>query len=422
MMTAKRILDTENPTTLSSGQARRLCVECQLLGERAAPPSGKEGVVSIVEHLGYVQIDTISVIERAHHHVIWTRVPDYNSAMLHELQAMDRTIFEYWGHAASYLPMKDYRYYLERMKSFPQGWNYWTKELFDKYRTVMKQVMDRIRKEGPMGSADFENPKGDKRGTWWDWKPAKAALEMLFWKGDLMVTERRNFQRIYDLTERVLPSWVDTRIPDKDEIGRFLATRALKAGGLATAKEIRDHIHLTDQKGIEKAIMELLDSDEVVEVKVEGLGDKKYYSLNESMEKVLTGKEEKTRGGGRAYLLSPFDNLVIQRERVKRLFGFDYQLECYVPKDKRKNGYFMLPILWGEELVGKLDPKAERKEGVLTIRNVLFEKEFNEFDALLPELATAVKALARFNGLDKVRVEKVSPGRLKPFLNKELSK
>lgn len=422
-MTAKRTSSTKDSIRLSPGQARRLCVECQLLGKRSSPPSGKDGVVSIVEHLGYVQIDTISVIERAHHHVIWTRVPDYEPRMLHELQAVNRTVFEYWGHAASYLPMSDYRYYLERMKSFPQGWNYWTKELFDKYRPVMKQVMDRIRKEGPLGSADFESPKGDRRGTWWDWKPAKAALEMLFWKGDLMVTERRNFQRIYDLTERVLPSWADTRIPNNNEIDRFLVTRALKAGGLATAREIRDHIHLADQKRIDEAIKELIDAGEVIEIKVEGLGDKKYYSLHENIEKTLSDKEKKAgKGGKEVHLLSPFDNLVIQRERINKLFGFNYQLECYVPKDKRKNGYFMLPILWGEELVGKLDPKAERKEGVLTVHNVLLEKEFNEFDALLPELASSITGLAKFNDLNKIRVEKTSPARLRSVLNKELSK
>ncbi len=430
-MAGKKPRAAGDAARLSLKQVRSLNIASQRLNNQK-PARGKDGVLEIVEHLGYIQIDTISVIERAHHHVLWTRVPDYKPAMLHELQAKERRVFEYWGHAASYLPMKDYRFYLERMRSFPQGWNYWTAELFEKSRGVMVQVLERIRKEGPLGSADFENPKGEKRGTWWDWKPAKAALEMLFWKGDLMVTERRNFQRIYDLTERVLPSWADTRIPDKGEVGRFLVTRALKTGGIATAREIRDHIHLADQKMIDDAIRELLDAGEVVEVEVEGLDGKEYYSLRKNVED--SWKEEGKRGAARcapgerrakrarrAYLLSPFDNLVIQRARIKRLFGFDYQLECYVPQNKRKHGYFMLPILWGEELVGKLDPKAERKDGVLVVRNVVFEKEFKDFDALVPELAKGIRDLATFNGLDRVRVEKTSPARLRTALNKSLS-
>ena len=224
-------------TTLSLRSARRIAFRAQLLDGKGRFPSGKKGVARTIEKLGYVQIDTISVIERAHHHTLWTRRQDYDPRMLHELQAVDRRVFEYWGHAASYLPISDYRYYLPLKRDYRNPRSKWTRQMLEKHGHLMDSVLERIRVEGPLGSRDFEPPPGIKRGTWWDWKPRKTALELLFWRGDLMVRERRNFQRLYDLTERVLPPETDTRIPDEDELGRFLVRRALSAHGVARERE-----------------------------------------------------------------------------------------------------------------------------------------------------------------------------------------
>ncbi|TET23545.1 MAG: winged helix-turn-helix domain-containing protein [Candidatus Stahlbacteria bacterium] len=402
-------------TKISSALARRLPLHSQLLDGRTKLPKGKEGIAQAIEKLGYVQIDTIAVINRAHHHTLWTRRPDYSPAMLDELQAKDRRVFEYWGHAASYLPMKDYRYYIPRMRAFPWG-DGWIKRMYERHKDVMKDVLERITKEGPLGSADFKAPDGKKRGAWWDWKPAKTALEMLFWKGDLMVTERRNFQRIYDLTERVLPGGVDTTVPDPAEVARFRVKRALCAHGIATQREILDHLHISSKEKVPDALDEMVDSGEVIPMKIKGFEGINYYVLSD----VLRNASRLRKRNPRLHLLSPFDNLIIHRPRTERLFGFSYSLECYTPPAKRKFGYFCLPILWGEQFVGRLDPKADRKQKTLVVRNLVFEGGFKHYEGILPALAEKLKALASFNRCEKVLIEQTMPGKVKTHLSRTL--
>lgn len=401
---------------ISLRQARRIAINAQLLDGRTNFPRGREGVAQVIEKLGYIQIDTISVIQRAHHHTLWNRRSDYDPEMLHQLQAEDRRVFEYWGHAASYLPMSDYRFYLPRMRGFHEPHQKWEKQRLEKYGHMMKPVLERIREEGPLGSKDFTSPPDAKWGTWWDWRPAKVALELLFWRGELMITERRKFHRIYDLTERVLPDGTDTRMPDDDELGRFLVRRALKAYGIASATEIRQHIHGTEKEIIQKGLRGLIDDGEVTPLSVEGGGNGLNYAISES----ITSSAKLRKNASRLFLLSPFDNFIIQRERIKRLFGFDYALECYVPGPKRKFGYFVLPILWGDEFVGRLDPKADRKAKTLIIRNLVFEKDFNNTEGLLPPLSQKLWDLARFNECEKIIIEKTSPAKLKREVNRQI--
>jgi uncharacterized protein YcaQ len=382
-----------------------MALHAQLLDGRPTFPDGKEGVAQTIEALGYVQIDTISVVQRAHHHTLWIRRPDYDPEMLHELQAHDRRVFEYWGHAASYLPMSDYRFYLPRMRSFNAPVTSWEKYFIEKHEHLTESVLERIRQEGPLSSKDFKPPPGTKRGEWWDWKPAKGALEVLFWRGELMVTERRNFQRVYDLTERVLPQDVDARYPDDDELGCFLVRRALFAYGVAREKEIREHIRGAGREVISQSLADMVNASEIIPVDIEGLDSADYYALPEMIEQSV-GLE---RLGQVVRLLSPFDNLVIQRERVKNLFDFDYTLECYLPKAKRNYGYFSLPILWGEQFVGRLDPKAERKKKILIVRNLVLESQFQANDEFLAEFARALTGFMHFNQCESVEIENVVP-------------
>jgi uncharacterized protein YcaQ len=401
---------------ISIKHARRMAINAQLLDGRTKLSKGKEGVAQTIENLGYIQIDTISVIQRAHHHTLWTRCPDYDPEMLHELQAEDRRIFEYWGHAASYLPITDYRFYLPRMRGFLEPHQKWEKRRLEKYSHMMKPVLERIRAEGPLGSKDFTPPKDAKRGTWWDWRPAKVALELLFWRGELMITERRKFARIYDLTERVLPNGVDMRMPDEEELGRFLVRRALKAYGIANESEIREHIHGTDKAIISQGLRDLIDSGEVVNLSIDKIKKNEYYALSDKIETASRLRKSSPR----LFLLSPFDNLIIQRERIKRLFGFDYALECYVPAPKRKFGYFVLPILWGENFIGRLDPKADRKNKTLIIHRLILEPGITEFEEILPPLAEKLWDFARFNGCERIELKKTVPGAVKKPLAKLL--
>jgi len=393
--------------SISLEQARTLAVSAQMLTGTTDLPSDKEGVARTIEHLGYTQIDTIAVVERAHHHTLWSRLPAYNPAWLHELQAKDRRIFEYWGHAASYLPFADFRYYLPLMKQFP-GRNAWFQQWHDTYGHLLQEIFSRIEREGALSSADFKTPDHGRRGPWWDWKPAKAALEILFWQGRLLISGRRNFQRLYDLAERVIPSSVDQDEPQAEEVGRFFVRRALTAHGLVREKDIFGHLPVTSKKNMQQGLKNLLEAGDAVPVLIEH-GPEQYFALDQTMTRLAQNE----LASDRVCLLSPFDNLVIMRDRVLKLFGFDYRLECYTPPKKRIFGYFSLPILWGNRLIGRLDPKAERKEQTLTVKMLAFEADFKEHRRLYPLLARTLVAYGRFNNCPRIKLEQT---RNAPFL------
>jgi uncharacterized protein YcaQ len=387
---------------ISRAEARRLALHCQGLDGSWDLPAGKEGIAQTVERLGYVQIDTIAVVQRAHHHTLWARRPDYAPEMLDELQAVDRRVFEWWAPAASYLPMCDYRYYMRRMRATTEQprRQAWAQE----HAALLRHVHDRIRDEGALGARDFEAPEGFQRGSWWSWKPAKRALEALFDSGELMVTERRGFERIYDLRERVLPPGLDTREPDLEEQERFEVRRALGGFGFAPVDDIRPR-HWSSQRAGGEAVAALIESGEVATFQIEGEGETAYCALCERLEKALAASEKERA----VHVLSPFDNLVIRRRWLESFFGFDYRLEAYKPAEQREYGYFSLPILWGERFVGRVDAKADRKPETLIVRRLVFEPGFEAYDALLLSLAAKLWAFAAFNGCERIAVEEVVP-------------
>ena len=429
-------------TMLSLVQARRLAVRSQLLDGRGitdeqkslrkiilkkgaeqndAPdaskvPKSRQRVAEIIGHLGYVQIDTIAVIERAHHHTLWSRVPKYTPALLENLLAKDRRVFEYWGHAASYLPIEDYRFYLRRMRSFDKSNDKWYEAVKKRCGHLVPMVLKKVREEGPLGATDFEDNSGRKRGGWWDWKPAKSALELLMWRGDLMVCGRRNFNRLYDLPERFLPTDIDTTIPTDEEQGDFLVRRALLAHGVATSPVIYDHIRSGNKELINKALERLTESGEVVPVKVEGDSRNIYFAMSD----VLDKQSDTRRGKARVHLLSPFDNAVIRRDRLGRLFDFEHTMECYVPAPKRKHGYFVLPILWGDKFVGRLDPKADRKSSTLRVERLKLEDGVSVDDAFVSGLAKRLNEFAQFCGCEKVKIGRTTPGSLRKELTSQM--
>ncbi len=413
---------TDRPTIrIARQQAQRIAIEAQLLDGKTKLPREKEGVAQVIEKLGYIQIDTITAIQRAHHHTLWTRRPDYDPIMLDELHAKDRRLFEYWGHAASYLPMADYRYYLARMRRFDQSRNTWTLQWRQKYGSLMKPVLERIRREGPLTSNDARLLINKGRAPQ-DPQAIRAALQLLFWKGEVMIAERRNFQKVYDLTQRVLPQDLDTSLPDKAELARFQVHRALLALGAAGEKDIRTfmqpegardaHLQASAKDQVPEALEEMLDNGEVTSVMVDDDDRARYYAATRMLDKVHRRRSRTLP----VHLLSPFDNLIINRERVRRLFDFDYALECYVTPAKRKFGYFVLPILWGTDLVGRLDPKADRKQRTLIIQNLVFEEKFKCSDDFLAALADRLRALAAFNQCERIVIKKTSPSGVKKAL------
>lgn len=398
--------------TVSKEKARNYTLIRQLLTNKGIT-KGKPGTLSTIEHLGYVQIDTINVVERSHHLVLRTRQTDYRQEFLHDLQAKDRQIFEYWAHAASFVPMKDYRYYLPTIKRKPKpgSWfDQWTKKNPD----LVRQVKRRIVKEGPLTPSDFDDVENRKRGPWWDWKPAKAALEVLFWRGDLMIKERRNFQRVYDLTERVLPKNIDLTIPVEQEEKEFFVRRALNALGVATLNDINRYIGISGR--LDKWLDILHKSGEIVELDVTGLKGP-YYALIKDLSRM---RRASAQTDDRVRLLSPFDNAIIMRDRTQALYEYGYSLECYVPRSKRKYGYFCLPVLWHNQLIGRIDPKADRQRKVLLIQNLLLEKDIVETNVFFKALPATINDFARFNACEHVELNTKIPSGIKRRISSRL--
>lgn len=280
------------PIEISIDLARNLAIHAQGLHSHPSFGSGKSAVLRAIQHLGYIQIDTISVVERAHHHVLWSRVPDFKPTDLQTLQAVDRSVFEYWSHAASYLPIQDYRYSLPRMEAYARKERHW----FRRNRKLMNHVLERIRAEGPLQARDFEAPSGRKSGPWFDWKPTKRALEQLFMEGRLMVRERRGFQKVYDLRERVLPHGTDVRMPTPEEVARHLAERNLRAHGLASEPQIR-YLRRGMQRSISHALKGLREEGRAIPVHIRSLGDEVYFVTPELLNAADTLKPRLIRCG-----------------------------------------------------------------------------------------------------------------------------
>lgn len=381
--------------TLSPADARSIALSSQ--GLFSPLGKGKKGIVKTLEQLGYVQIDTLAVVERAHHHTLWTRTENYEPKYLEELLSKDKLIFEYWSHAASYLPMSDYRFSLPRKKLYREGGSHW----FRKDEKIMRYVLERIKSEGPLLSKDFEAPE-KRKGVWYEWKPAKQALEQLFMEGTLMVAGRKGFQKIYDLADRVLPAGIDTSFPTGSEYARFLIKKAVNAHGFVNEKEIT-YLRKGITESIARELAKMVKDGELIQVKI-GTEKGVYYSTADKLD--LAAKK---RGGDLVHILSPFDNSLIQRKRIETLFGFNYQVECYVPEPKRVYGYFCLPVLYNNTFAARFDPKADRASGTFYVNKLFMEPGFSEVKGFLPVFASKLKQFACFNGCEKIVVEKTEP-------------
>lgn len=387
-------MDLNKSKIITIDQARVLAITCQGLLQPESN-KGKTSVLKTIESLGYVQIDTLAVIARAHHHTLWSRLPHYQENQLSALLE-EKSIFEYWSHAASYLPMSDYRYSLPRKKAYENGKSHW----FDQDKKMKKFVLDRIKAEGPLQSKDFEF-KREGPGNWYEWKPAKKALEQLFMEGKLMVSKRQGFQKVYDLTERILPIGTDTSLPTEKEISQHLIRKAIQAYGLVNENEI-SYLRSNHKQSVKSTLAQMLKDGELEEIRVEGV-DKPYF-----IERNKTSFKTKAKSNNikSIHILSPFDNLVIQRKRVQTLFNFDYMVECYLPEAKRKYGYFTLPILYGTDFIGRLDPKADRASKTFYIKSIHFEKTVKPDSILNNTFALKLKEFAAFNDCDKIVIEK----------------
>ncbi|HMQ68195.1 MAG TPA: crosslink repair DNA glycosylase YcaQ family protein [Ignavibacteria bacterium] len=374
--------------SISVQEARELIISKQLLNSRNIPKSSEQ-LLNIIETLGYVQIDTISVVERSHHHILWSRMNKYERPMLDKLMK-NKKIFEYWSHAAAYLPIKDFRFSLIRKKRYSDKYKIWGKA----NKKVINYVLDRIKSEGALQSKDFEGD-GSKANGWWNWKPAKDALDFLFHKGDLMVKERIGFQKVYDLTSRVLPVNTDTQFPSESEFYEHLILTSIDSNAIVSEKEITYQRKFNSK--LFKSVLYKLEENNLI--KKISLGKNKFpYFTNDS----ILGKLNLKMKNNGIHILSPFDNIVINRKRLKEIFDFEYTIECYVPEPKRIYGYYCLPVLSGNKFAGRLDAKSDRSSDTFIVKNLHFEENFGRTGSFDEKLKLNIYNYAKFTGCSDV--------------------
>ncbi len=392
--------------TLSQDAARGLLVAAQGLDQRPLAPATKADVRRIIRQMHVLQIDTIHVVARSPYFVLWSRLGDYRQSWLDELLA-EGALFEYWSHAACFLPIEDYPLYrrlmLEQMTWNNKSWRAW----MDSHAELVEQLMTQIREVGPVRSADFARANGAKSG-WWNWKDEKIALEGQWTLGNLMIAKRHNFQRIYDLPERILPDWEDARTPALEQVHEAFVLNTVKALGVTKAAWIADYFRMYKKDAL-TAISRLAQSGQLQSVEVEGWDAPGYFHPDQcdAVEAAANGQIPVSK----TTLLSPFDPIVWDRARAQELFNFSYQIECYTPAPKRIYGYFTLPILYNNALIGRLDPKAHRKDGIFEVKALHLEPGVVVDDALVDALKTTLRACADWHHTPQVIVRQATePG------------
>jgi uncharacterized protein YcaQ len=347
------------PVPLSTASARRLWLHAQRLDARSPFGAGPQAVADAVAHLGYVQIDTINVIERSHHHILFTRIPDYRRADLRQAQTVDKSVFEYWTHALAYVPTPDFRFFVADMKQYRDAGHRW----FQTVTAADTRKVMRLARQNPLSIRDIEDDVlREKDHAWASRKPSRRALQLAFFTGALTISERNGMLKTYDLMLRHFGWERMPKAASRSETSAYLLDRALRAQGLVSLDSIC-HLDAPRKADIRKVIDARVRKGELMRVAVDGAGKQEHWAAPEALE---SGDHPVPN---LVHILSPFDPLVIQRKRTHLIFNYEHRFEAYVPKEKRKLGYFALPVLVGDTIVAALDLKTDRKA-----RKVLIQK------------------------------------------------
>ncbi|MBQ1542378.1 MAG: YcaQ family DNA glycosylase [Caulobacteraceae bacterium] len=380
---------------LTAGEARRIALAAQgLVDGRPVAVNGRR-FRTMVDRVGLIQIDSVNVLVRSHYLPGFSRLGAYDAALLErEAYGAKRSLFEYWGHEASLMPLALQPLMRWRMARAEAGDGVWggIARMGRERRDYIDNVLAEIEKRGPVSGADFAT--GEKRaGGWWEWSDGKRALEWLFWAGFITTRTRRGFERIYDLTERVLPrAIVDAPTPDEADAHRALLRIAARTMGVATEGDLRDYFRMPAAE-TRARVAELVEAGQLVPVQIEGWRQQAY----------LDPEAKIGRKGAPGALLSPFDSLIWRRERTERLFGARIRLEIYTPAHKREHGYYVLPFLQGQAITARVDLKADRQAGVLRVQAAHLEPGAPEAETA-EALAAELRLMAGWLGLDGVQV------------------
>jgi uncharacterized protein YcaQ len=393
-------------------EARALAVMAQRLDEPRLEAPGKADLAELIRWLGCVQIDTIAVVARSQYLVLWSRLGRYDPAWLDELHYPDRQLFEYWAHAASIIPVELYPYFRRRMREFELRSRDYHTDWSDENHEVFDHIRERIHARGPVSSSDFDKPADAgpaEPWSWWGGKPANRALDILWSTGELGIQKRINFQRYYHFSRQLYPEHHQRELPSPEQERRVLAAIAVRAMGLAAPRWLNDYFRTKwgtrGHSGPKPEVLlgELASEGDLFPVEVEAIGPAYVAAANQPL-------LEAVRGGARprrTTLLSPFDNLIWDRARTEELFGFEYRLECYTPAEKRRYGYFTMPILHRGRLIGRLEPKVDRKQRVFTVRSLHLEPGVALDAALAEALERTLIDFAAFNGAESVEPREV---------------
>ena len=344
---------------LTKTQARQIWLRAQRLQTSAPFGEGPQATAATVEHLGYVQIDTINVIERSHHHILWTRIPNYRRADLRQAQSVDRSVFEYWTHALSYVPARDLRFFLPAMKRHKREGHKWLSSVKP---ADLRKVLRLIRRDGALTIRDIDDDVlTEKEHLWASRKPSKRALQLAFYTGVLTISERNGMLKTYDLMARHFGWDRPPKPASAGETTAYLLDRALRAQGVVSLDSVC-HLDAPSKPSIRRLIQTRVRRNELVPVALEGAGKQEHWARPETLEISDGGAFELV------HILSPFDPLIIQRKRTELFFGYGHRFEAYVPREKRVFGYFALPVLVGENIVAAIDLKTDRKSRELLMQ------------------------------------------------------
>jgi uncharacterized protein YcaQ len=348
-----------NPHALSQRDARRIWLVAQRLDTPAPFGEGPRAVADAVAHLGYVQIDTINVIERCHHHILYSRIPAYRRADLRCAQSVDRSVFEYWTHALSYVPSGDFRFFLPAMRRHRRDGHRW---LTSVKPADLSKVMRLLRQNGALTIRDIDDDElTEKEHLWASRKPSKRALQLAFYTGAVTVSARSGMLKTYELTARHFGWDAPPKPASASAITAYLLDRALRAQGVVSLDSIC-HLDAPSKRAVRRLVETRVRRGELVPVALEGAGRQEHWASPATLEAIPE------TGGDMVHILSPFDPLIIQRKRTRLIFDYDHRFEAYVPKHKRMFGYFALPVVAGEDIVAALDLKTDRHNRKLLIQ------------------------------------------------------
>ncbi|WP_313353827.1 winged helix-turn-helix domain-containing protein [Kosakonia cowanii] len=390
---------------LSITAARHLHLAAQGLLQKPSRRAKADDILSTIRRMSLLQIDTINIVARSPYLVLFSRLGAFEPRWLDDA-LRNGELMEYWAHEACFLPREDFALVRHRMLAPDKmGWKYrqaWMQE----HAAEIEQLIAHIEEHGPVRSADFEHPRKGTSG-WWEWKPHKRHLEGLFTAGKVMVIERRNFQRVYDLTQRVMPQWDDVRdLLSQEQAEAIMLEKSARSLGLFRAQWLADYYRLR-RPALAQALAQMQEAQTILPVNVEGLGPAWLHaSLLPLLEQAQADKLTATQSA----VLSPFDPVVWDRKRAEQLFGFSYRLECYTPAPKRQYGYFVLPLLHRGRLVGRMDAKMHRKTGVLEVIALFLEEGISPSLQLEKGLQRAITDFARWQGAQRITFSRLPDG------------